>query len=380
VAGQAAPQPLRTAGGTKDSRTLTPFPHGPAHTPRLTPLSAGPPDRLPGRFSRDRLDNDRGVRTSEGRRAGVWSRGGHETKAATENLRLVFLLRLGRPLGAVVRRAGSRHRQYGTNAEDTLRVAYVDESGNAGWNGSPYYSLGCVMLEADSWPHTFEQVLGHRRWLRDSFGVLLRDEVKANFLTKNKGPFKALGLGEPARRRIYRSHLRLLDKVGMQAFSVMIHKHKIIKRTRDPRDLAWQFLLQRFERMTTKAGADLPVMLFHDEGDDKLVRQFARKARRAGRAGSAYGAGGWTPRPLRWLIEDPVPKRSDHSFFIQLADLTAYAAYRRLYPYNGAGSVGLVCPQSTWDELGGAIFAPANALAAGGHQLGAVPGIVEWPK
>lgn len=173
----------------------------------------------------------------------------------------------------------------GTDAEGTLRVAYVDESGNAGWNGSPYYSLGCVMLEADAWPDTFEQVLGYRRWLRDSFGVLLRDEVKANFLTKNKGPFKALRLGEPARRRIYRSHLRLLDKVGMQAFSVVIHKHKIVKQTRDPRDLAWQYLLQRFERMTTKAGADLPVML--------VSRRRRRQARPADRQ---EGTQGWPSR------------------------------------------------------------------------------------
>lgn len=259
-----------------------------------------------------------------------------------------------------------------------MKIAYVDESGNSGWNGSPYYSLGCVMFDAVSWPETFDQVLAYRRWLRDSFGVLLRDEVKANYLTKNKGAFKRLGLGEPVRRRIYRSHLRLMSKVGMHAFAVVIHKHSIRKRSRDPRELAWQFLFQRFERLTTKAGEDLPVMVLHDEGDDKLVRQYARRARRAGRAGSAFGTG-WMPKPLKWLIEDPVPKQSDHSFFVQFADLTAYAAYRRLYPYQGKGSVGQVCPQGMWDELGGAIFAQANELAVAKDPT-AVPGIVEWPK
>jgi Protein of unknown function (DUF3800) len=96
----------------------------------------------------------------------------------------------------------------------------------------------------------------------------------------------------------------------------------------------------------------------------------ARKARRAGSAGSAFGTGS-LKRPARLILDDPVPRKSHESYFIQLADLDAYAAFRKLYaptprPVN-------IVPQNMWDELGTAAFAKVNALSGG------PPGIVSWP-
>jgi hypothetical protein len=63
--------------------------------------------------------------------------------------------------------------------------------------------------------------------------------------------------------------------------------------------------------------------------DDRVspIRKIARKTRRAGSGGSAFGTGSLR-RPARLLIEDPMPKNSTHSYFLQHADLAAYAAFR----------------------------------------------------
>lgn len=105
------------------------------------------------------------------------------------------------------------------------------------------------------------------------------------------------------------------------------------------------------------------------------MRKIARKARRAGSAGSAFGTG-HLGRPARLLIDDPVSRDSRQSYFIQLADVSAYAAFRRIHPSPHHAPI---VPQEMWDELGEAIYADANYLARLDHPEDP-PGIVSWPR
>jgi hypothetical protein len=92
------------------------------------------------------------------------------------------------------------------------------------------------------------------------------------------------------------------------------------------------------------------------------VRREVRKARRHLTAGKKYGSGSFT-LPLERLIDDPIPRNSQQSYFTQLADLVAYATWRSVVPPGDA--VGRVVPQSMWLEAGGAIHGPANKLSGG---------------
>jgi hypothetical protein len=256
-----------------------------------------------------------------------------------------------------------------------LRVllAYVDESGDSGYAGSMTYTLGCVLVEANDWPDRFDGFLAFRRFLRTQFGILMREEIKANYLIRGGGPLTSRGFGDQIRHDIYRQHMRLAPKLGLDVFAVVIEKQKIRVR-RNPRDIAWEFLLQRFERMGTEDGQR--VMVVHDEGDALAVRGLVRKARRASTAGSAFGLGRLY-LPARLIIDDPVSRDSGQSYFIQLSDLAAYAAFRTVHPPPPQRSP--VCPASMWDELGGARFADANRLATGVLGRSAARGIVVWP-
>jgi hypothetical protein len=113
-------------------------------------------------------------------------------------------------------------------------------------------------------------------------------------------------------------------------------------------------------------------VLFHDEGDDGRVRALARRFRRVGSAGSAFGHG-YVKVPFRGLVDDPVSRRSHESLFVQLADLTAYAAFRRVYP-PPPHAVPIV-PEHMWEELRGAVLTEVNQRAGGPSA-----GIVAWPR
>lgn len=105
-----------------------------------------------------------------------------------------------------------------------MYLAYIDESGDTGADGSQTYSLGCVLMPAASWPSIFDQMIDFRRHLNGLFGVPVRAEIKANYLLRNGGPFRPLGLNEQSRYGIYRAAMRLHVRLGLTTFAVVINK------------------------------------------------------------------------------------------------------------------------------------------------------------
>ena len=66
--------------------------------------------------------------------------------------------------------------------------------------------------------------------------------------------------------------------------------------------------------------------------------------------GDIHGTIEGIPFDSSQLLDDPVSRNSTQSYFVQLADLAAYAAFRRHYP-PPARPVQIV-PKMMWSELG----------------------------
>ena len=200
----------------------------------------------------------------------------------------------------------------------------------------------------------------------------MRAEIKANYLLRNGGPLRRSPLSEQARFKLYRAHMRIQQKLGLDAFAVVIDKQEALKKfggARATSDIAWEYLLQRLERRSTKEETE--ILIVHDEGDALAVRKRVRKARRAGTAGSHFGTG-TLDVPFTRLLDDPVARDSRQSYFLQLADLNAYAAFRALYPPPPRPRQ--IVPEDMWDELGSARFSKVRSLSHGDP-----PGIVPGP-
>ena len=241
-----------------------------------------------------------------------------------------------------------------------MLLAYIDESGNTGTEGSGSsltYSLGCVLIDADLWPAAFDEMLRFRRRIRDTFGVPMRAEIKANYLLRNSGDLRPVNLGAGARRVIYRAHMRVLQTLPARAFAVVVDKRGASRPPAVAFDLAWEGMLQRLERTSRAEHATFMVM--HDEGEDDAIRRWVRRARRHLTAGSAFGTGQFR-NPANLLVDDPVARRSEQSYFVQLADLVAYAAFRAVIAPGPA--IAEVCPQATWGEIGAATHTAVSRL------------------
>ncbi len=240
-----------------------------------------------------------------------------------------------------------------------MYIIYVDETGDAGLNvangASPYYCLGFAIVHVDDWEHAYNSLLEFRRQLKFDYGIPIRAEIKATSLLRNGGWFSNKGLKPWDRREIFKRHLAVLDVAKVKAFAVYLDKSDFVTFDKPEaiRVRAWTYAFQRISRTFT----DRHVMLVHDEGDDKLIRSIARKSTRILSTGSAITKTQIALPTIR-IIDDPIPRDSRSSYFLQAADLVAYAAAKAIIAPNK--KIARICPQTAWTWLGPSCLAVVN--------------------
>lgn len=225
----------------------------------------------------------------------------------------------------------------------TAEFAYIDESGDVGMAaGSKTFTLTCVLIPLDDWNDRLEYMIQMRRDTRDKYGVPMRQEAKANHIVGVKKIYRDLKLGDGQMRDIYQRHMRAIERLSSGVFSIVIQKDEIKKRDTDVLDMAWRYLLERLRKRSESTGS--PIMIVHDQGQDAQIRKLIRRFRRI----TWTASGMKVSAPL--LVEDPTPRDSQQSYFIQLADMAAYAASVKVLPRKGR--TNSVCNELMWDTLG----------------------------
>lgn len=240
--------------------------------------------------------------------------------------------------------------------------AYIDESGDTGpvsGGGSTTYTLGCVLVPLLQWTDSLDYLVNLRRNLKNTYDLKMAQEVKANHLVGVKKVYRDLGLGDGQVRDIYRRHVDAAVNFSSGVGAVVVHKSEIKKPDIDVFGTAWEYLFTRLRKRTEDRGQ--PILIVHDEGEADRVRKHLRRFRRRNWQGSQYGAA-----PL--LVEDPVARDSQHSYFIQLADLVAYSASRNAVPAHGKTT--RICDSTMWDRL-----KPVQVAAVSSRG----DGIYKWP-
>lgn len=247
-----------------------------------------------------------------------------------------------------------------------MYFAYFDESGDSGMgtkSPTSAFALACVLIHDNDWLNALDQAVAFRRYLRDQFRIPMRAELKATSLIHNSGDIKAAELTFDARMAAYRAVMRFQRKTGLvKVFAIVLAKDRIQKRDTDVRDRAWEFAIQRLERFGS-ANKD-NILVIPDEGHGDFLRRKIRAMRRFSYVQSMYGTGSLDRRAVN-ILEDPVERKSSDSYFIQFADLDAYAAVKRVLP-------GPHIDGSLWDEMDTARLREVTASRT-------APGIVVWP-
>ena len=243
---------------------------------------------------------------------------------------------------------------------------YFDESGDTGFANSPTdtFVLAGLLVNDKDWLNTLDHLIAFRRYLRDNFRLPPRAEIKASWLVHNSGDIRECNLAYPARLALYRAAMRFQRKTNLfRTFAVIIVKHRLVPPA-DIREFAWRYALQRLERFGS-ANKEF-IHILPDEGHGDFITKMVRKMRRFSAVPSAFTSKSLDRKAVN-IVEDPSERNSKESYFIQLADLNAYAAFRNVFPGRNFGG-------DMWDELGESRVMEVNQLRGG------PTGIVVWPS
>lgn len=259
--------------------------------------------------------------------------------------------------------------------ESGVYICYFDESGDSGVKNvySRWFVLNCLAVHETDWLSTLNALVGLRKDLRNTYGILPSRELKGADFRNGRGAFAGLGLGRPARMDIYRQIMNYQSALSIRTFSVAVRKVGAQERGWEPRYCAWTFAFQRLHTMCSKDNDYCSV--YPDEGHGFFIRKRIRSMRRFHHVPKYYGPGN-LPLPVDRILEDPNDRRSQDSYFIQMADLNAYASHRSQYVH----SLNKV-PDDLWDclstEAGDARHLPVNELQP---EWNKPPGIVRYPR
>jgi len=210
-----------------------------------------------------------------------------------------------------------------------MYIAYVDESGDPGRNLAitQYFTLSGIIIADSNWRTFLDRVKIFRRELKRDFGLTLKADLRATDLWRRKGDLKRLKLRYADQVEIFRRTAEFLrSSQEIVILNVSIDKGSPqLQSTAKISEIAWTMLFQRYENWLV-ARQEFGIVV-NDEGHDKLVRRLSRKMRVYNPIPSHFG--GYYKAPVVKFIEDPFSRHSQDSYFIQLADMSAYFARLR---------------------------------------------------
>lgn len=238
-----------------------------------------------------------------------------------------------------------------------VRFFYVDESYD-----NEKYCLSAISIRHSDWKECFDMVREHRVNLRNDYGVYLRKEIHARDLVAGRGNISSQVIGKWQRSRIFFGLLQLVASLPqIQIFNICLDTSSYP----DPQLITWDRLMNRVERtmleyerielplrrnLSALAAQHLPskeaqdidwrlniyrsrAVIFADEGRENEITKAIRRMHVFNHIPSQFGQ--WSPGSTTKnittdrIIEDPIFKNSDRSYFIQLADCVAFALLKR---------------------------------------------------
>lgn len=252
-------------------------------------------------------------------------------------------------------------------------LMYVDESGDCGTNNSKtaQFFLTGVVIHESYWQETLDALLEFRKKVKRNTGWRVRHEIHAQEMVNGRVSHNQ-NIPRNTRFLILRTFIEWIamqDKIRI--ITVCVDK----KKQKEPSkvfELAWKALFQRFENTIKNNNFPVPEnkiafesgLVIADSTNAEELRKIIRKMRRFNPVPNQSGIG-YRDLPIKNIVEDPFVRNSEHSYFIQIADVCAYFARQYCDPNRVVKKQGA---RKYYEKLEPVILKKAN----NNHPLGIV--------
>lgn len=219
-----------------------------------------------------------------------------------------------------------------------MKICYYDESGDDGFPSysSPLFALSAVYLDYLEWKTIHDEIVEFRRKIKKSHNFPVKLELHTKQLLLDKSPYRDFGFTQEQKLSLITAFCKFIGEINIRIVNILINKSSIRHQGYDVMDTSLKYSVQRIENdLDPGKNPDARFMIITDEGRVGKMRKTTRAIQRINYIPSQFNQGSYR-REIQALIEDPLPKDSKESYFIQLCDLIAYIVY--LYGLNTTGA------------------------------------------
>jgi hypothetical protein len=208
-----------------------------------------------------------------------------------------------------------------------MYLCYYDESGDDGFPtfASPFFIFTAIYLHHLNWKELYQIIHDFRKGITKDYGLPVKIEMHTKNFLLAKNPFKQYAYSVQDRLEIISKFCRLIAKLNVKVINTCIVKPRIKKQDYKVLDKALTYSVQRIEN-DLRSNADERFMIITDPGRVGKMRKTTRRIQKINFIPSKFN-----PIPYRqeiaMLIEDPLPKDSNQSYYIQLSDLISYIVH-----------------------------------------------------
>ena len=217
-----------------------------------------------------------------------------------------------------------------------MYLMYVDESGDCGLINSPsdYFVLSGLVIHELRWRDCLTRLYEFKKRIANHFDLRIHEEIRASRMMSRPG--NLIRIKKHNRLTILRHFINEIATFPeISIINVVVAKAS--KADVDIFELAWRVLIQRFENTISfnnfpgPRNPDDRGAIFPDEGETKKLKNLLRRMR-------YYNPVPYEASPdyrnlsVQYVIEDPNPRNSQDSFFIQAVDTVAYFLHQKIQP------------------------------------------------
>jgi len=263
-----------------------------------------------------------------------------------------------------------------------MYITYLDETGDDGFPSysSELFVLTSVYMHCQYWKENFNKILAFRRKLKSDYGLPVKLEFHTKHFLTDKDPYRCYNINTNDKKDIIFCYTDLISNLNVEIVNVVINKKNIVSQHYPVLETALKYNIQRIENTLKNRGENEKFLVITDEGRVGKMKKVTRKMQRINVISSKFGPQFNYRQEIERIIEDPLPKKSNESYFIQISDFISYIVFLySLKTFNGSKWANRIENKLTIEDIYQCLNNMKNVLnlaACKDNEFG----IVHYPK